>query len=131
LIEDAGAQLLFLRPRCFGKTLLLSMLENYYDVAKTGEFEALFGQLAIGRNLTPRHNCYLVLKWDFSVVAADGEPHEIRQALHDHLNARMTIFANAYRDRLTELIAFHPTNAIATFESLVGIAFSSRACRRW
>ena len=31
LIEDAGEQLLFLRPRRFGKSLLLSMLENYYD----------------------------------------------------------------------------------------------------
>jgi hypothetical protein len=28
-IEDAGDQLLFLRPRRFGKSLLLSMLENY------------------------------------------------------------------------------------------------------
>jgi len=28
LIEDAGDQLLFLRPRRFGKSLLLSMLEN-------------------------------------------------------------------------------------------------------
>jgi len=60
LIEDAGAQLLFLRPRRFGKTLL-AMLENYYDVAKTGEFEALFGTLAIGRNRTARRNRYLIL----------------------------------------------------------------------
>ncbi len=28
LIEEAGKQLLFLRPRRFGKSLLLSMLEN-------------------------------------------------------------------------------------------------------
>lgn len=34
LIEDAGKVLLFLRPRRFGKSLLLSMLENYYDVAE-------------------------------------------------------------------------------------------------
>lgn len=29
LIEELGQQLLFLRPRRFGKSLLLSMLENY------------------------------------------------------------------------------------------------------
>jgi hypothetical protein len=29
LLEDAGKQLLFLRPRRFGKSLLVSMLENY------------------------------------------------------------------------------------------------------
>jgi len=39
LIEEGGDQLLFLRPRRFGKSLLLSMLENYYDVAKADEFE--------------------------------------------------------------------------------------------
>lgn len=47
LLEDAGKQLLFLRPRRFGKSLLLSMLENYYDLAKVSHFEQLFGHLAI------------------------------------------------------------------------------------
>ena len=37
LIEEFGKHLLFLRPRRFGKSLLLSMLENYYDVAKAEE----------------------------------------------------------------------------------------------
>ena len=45
LIEEAGLQLLFLRPRRFGKSLLISMLENYYDIAKADEFEKLFGDL--------------------------------------------------------------------------------------
>jgi hypothetical protein len=31
LIENSKSQL-FIRPRRFGKSLLLSMLENYYDV---------------------------------------------------------------------------------------------------
>ena len=67
-LENAGKQLLFLRPRRFGKSLLLSMLENYYDLKKAEEFEQLFGHLAIGSNPTPKHNQYFVLKWDFSVV---------------------------------------------------------------
>ncbi|VFN04203.1 MAG: Predicted AAA-ATPase, partial [Candidatus Kentron sp. G] len=54
LLEEAGKQLLFLRPRRFGKSLLLSMLENYYDLNKAERFEELFGDLAIGRNPT----CY-------------------------------------------------------------------------
>ncbi|MGI9212421.1 MAG: AAA family ATPase, partial [Methylococcaceae bacterium] len=32
LLENAGKQLLFLRPRRFGKSLLVSMLEHYYDI---------------------------------------------------------------------------------------------------
>jgi len=55
LIEEAGDQILFLRPRRFGKSLLLSMLENYYDVAKADQFSQLFCHLAIGKNPTPIH----------------------------------------------------------------------------
>ena len=40
-LEEMGKQMLFLRPRRFGKSLLLSMLENYYDVTRAGEFEQL------------------------------------------------------------------------------------------
>ncbi len=40
LLENTKSQL-FIRPRRFGKSLVLSMLENYYDVAKKDEFEAL------------------------------------------------------------------------------------------
>jgi hypothetical protein len=119
LIEGLGDQLLFLRPRRFGKSLLLSMLENYYDVAKAGEFERLFGQLAIGRNPTPRRNQYFVMRWDFSMVAAYGSADEIAQALHDHVNGRIARFAENYRERLASPIEIHPDNAIASFEALL------------
>ena len=66
LIENAGKHLLFLRPRRFGKSLLLSMLKNYYDIAKTDEFEQLFGNLVINKKPTDLHNKYFVLEWDFS-----------------------------------------------------------------
>ena len=85
-IEETGRQLLFLRPRRFGKSLLLSMLENYYDVAKVDRFEAFFGRLAIGKNPTPLHNRFFVLKWDFSAVNPQGEVEEIKQNLYQYIN---------------------------------------------
>nr|VFK22149.1 MAG: Predicted AAA-ATPase [Candidatus Kentron sp. LPFa]VFK35183.1 MAG: Predicted AAA-ATPase [Candidatus Kentron sp. LPFa] len=57
-LEEAGKQLLFLRPRRFGKSLLLSMLENYYDRNKADRFQELFGGLAIGKAPTAEHNRY-------------------------------------------------------------------------
>jgi hypothetical protein len=48
VLETAGQQLLFLRPRRFGKSLLLSTLANYYDINKADEFARLFGDLAVG-----------------------------------------------------------------------------------
>jgi hypothetical protein len=44
-----GRQLLLLRPRRFGKSLWLSTLENYYDLARADAVRALFGHLKIGQ----------------------------------------------------------------------------------
>ena len=84
LIEDTGEYLL--RPRRFGKSLVLSMLENYYDVAKAKQFELLFGSLAIGQTPTPKHNQYFVMNWDFSAVDSTGSAEDVRQRLHNHIN---------------------------------------------
>jgi hypothetical protein len=119
LIEKAGLQLLFLRPRRFGKSLLLSMLENYYDVAKADEFESLFGDLAIGQNPTPKHNQYFVMTWDFSNVSPEGDAHEIRQALHRYLNKRIQEFALYYQPWLSVNIEIEPADAQASFQSLL------------
>jgi hypothetical protein len=118
-IEDAGEQLLFLRPRRFGKSLLLSMLENYYDLRKADEFDRLFGHLAIGRNPTPKHNQYFVLKWDFSNVNPQSEPGEVEGALHNYLNRRIQDFADYYQAQLARPIQIEPTDAVASFLSLL------------
>jgi hypothetical protein len=62
VLENTGYFFLFLRPRRFGKSLLLSMLENYYDVARKDRFQDLFGHLLIGKNPTPLRNQYFILK---------------------------------------------------------------------
>jgi len=119
VIEDAGKQLLFLRPRRFGKSLLLSLLENYYDVAKASEFDRLFGDLAIGQQPTPLHNRYFVMKWDFSTVQTYGDPEKLQRALYDHLNDQMQAFAIRYQQQLTIQITINPANALSSFASLL------------
>jgi hypothetical protein len=118
-IEDFGKELIFLRPRRFGKTLLLSMLENYYDVAKADEFERLFGHLAIGKNPTPKHNQYLVMTWDFSRVKATGDITAIEKALYNRVNHAISKFANRYDNWLQHEIRIDPEDAISSFESLL------------
>jgi len=85
LLEKSKSQL-FIRPRRFGKSLVLSMLENYYDVAKTDEFDPLFGNLAIGKNPTKARNSYFILKWDFSCVDTTGSLEDLKRSLYNHLN---------------------------------------------
>ena len=107
LVENAGRQLLFLRPRRFGKSLWLSTLENYYDLAKAGDFERLFGGLKIGQNPTPLHNRYFVLKLNFSVVDPSGDRDAIRGALFNHINGSIEEFALRYQTYLPTPIAIH------------------------
>ena len=119
LIEDAGMQLLFLRPRRFGKSLWLSVLENYYDLAKAEHFGHLFGHLDIGKNPTAKRNGYFVLKWDFSMVSPGGEAADIKKSLHNHINTRIQDFAVYYKKYLNYAIQIDPEDAAASFGSLL------------
>ncbi|MFQ5616082.1 MAG: AAA family ATPase [Anaerolineales bacterium] len=120
LLEEAGEQLVFLRPRRFGKSLLLSMLENYYDVAKADEFDRLFGHLAIGQNPTPSHNQYFILKWDFSGVDTSGDDIEtIRRSLHNYINGEIEQFLAYYRHLLDYPVTLHPTDGLRSFQSVL------------
>jgi hypothetical protein len=116
-LEEAGRQLIFIRPRRFGKTLLLSMLEHYYDVRHAREFDALFGKLAIGQHPTPARNTFLVMRWDFSLVAAHGSVEEIKTALHRHVNDRIIRFQHNHGERLPVAIDIDPVNAVSSWES--------------
>ena len=116
LLENAGKQLVFIRPRRFGKSLLLSMLGYYYDVNYADDFEKLFGRLAIGKNPTQSHNQYLVMKWDFSLINSSGDVDDIEQAIHEHLNDCIKEFAVRYNTLLTAKIEIS-TNALSSFRS--------------
>jgi hypothetical protein len=118
-LEERGKQLVFLRPRRFGKSIWISTLANYYDVARTDDFPMLFGDLAIGQDPTPLHNQHFILRWDFSKVAAFGEAETIIQVLYDHINVQIEDFSVRYAAWLPQPITIHPTNAVSSFESLL------------
>ncbi|MCL1991245.1 MAG: ATP-binding protein [Defluviitaleaceae bacterium] len=58
-----------LRPRRFGKSLFVSMLESYYDVNADHQFDDLFKGLAIYKQLTADKNNYYILRFNFSGIA--------------------------------------------------------------
>ena len=118
-LESAGNSLLFLRPRRFGKSLLLSMLANYYDVAKADSFEKIFGNLLIGKNPTDLHNKYFILEWDFSCVKASGTAHDIEKSLYDHINDCIIDFTVYYEDYLKREVKINPDNALSSIKSLI------------
>ena len=63
----------FLRPRRFGKSLFVSLLSSYYDIAAKGEFDHLFSGTYIGRDPTPLRNKYYILNFDFSGISTDSK----------------------------------------------------------
>ncbi len=71
-LESAGKYHVLMRPRRFGKSLFVSMLEHYYDVKLGDEFEEFFGKLHIGQHPTPLKNAYQVLFMDFSGIDTDA-----------------------------------------------------------
>jgi hypothetical protein len=71
-LENRCEYALFLRPRRFGKSMLLSMLEYYYDYKKEHEFERIFSKTWIGSNPTSLKNSFAVLKLDLSGIKTDS-----------------------------------------------------------
>ena len=68
MIEAAPFYLFCIRPRRFGKSLWLSLLQHYYDVNQADNFTFLFGETYIGQHPTPERNSYLILFLNFAVV---------------------------------------------------------------
>lgn len=120
-IEHSSQHLLFLRPRRFGKSLLLGMLENYYDQRKQGQFQSLFGHLNIGKNPTPKHNQYFVLRLDFSMVDGQGSVAEIKRALHAHINECVREVQRRYPETFADL-HFNEENSLIALHDLAAIA---------
>ncbi|SMP50691.1 Predicted AAA-ATPase [Desulfonatronum zhilinae] len=121
LLEQGKFQL-FIRPRRFGKSLLLSTLHNYYDLASAHLFDEMFGPLAIGRNPTPLRNSFFMLQLDFSCVDPTGTVDRIRRALHDHVNVRIESFLKYYQDYGVQGVGIDPDNALSSLESLASSA---------
>jgi len=74
LEQQANRFLFFLRPRKFGKSLFVSMLEYYYGMQHKEDFGRIFGKYYIGQHPTPAANSYLVLTLDFSGISTDNRP---------------------------------------------------------
>lgn len=76
LLERQPPYLFLIRPRRFGKSLFLAMLETYYSIDYADSFNDLFGNLYIGQHPTKWHNRYLVMRFNFSEVKARLEDLE-------------------------------------------------------
>ncbi|WP_448530029.1 AAA family ATPase [Raineya sp.] len=70
LLEEYS-NVVYLRPRRFGKSLFVSLLGYYYDIRHKERFEALFAQLYIGKNPTALASSFRILNFNFSGINTD------------------------------------------------------------
>ncbi|NBC09418.1 MAG: AAA family ATPase [Bacteroidetes bacterium] len=113
----------FLRPRRFGKSLSVSIMEHYYGKAHKDNFQRLFGQYYIGQHPTPRANAYLVLKLDFSGVETsrpeDVYKHflsKVKDGIIETMRTYPEIYAAEDRERIRQ--AEYPSLALQAFISI-------------
>ena len=96
----------FIRPRRFGKTCWLSMLESYYDRNQADDFERVFGDLDICRQPTANRGRYVVVRFNFSTFGSmpanlEREFDEYcRRHVRDAVEDNPDLFPDAAFDRI-------------------------------
>ena len=110
-MEQVGNFLLLVRPRRFGKSLFLNMLEAYYDVNEKSGFEELFSGLYVADHPTENRNKYQVMHLDFSRVGSDVD--RLQYNFDCYLSLRCESFAKAYA-------AFYPGNIVDEIKQIQG-----------
>ena len=96
ILEEQPSNLFFIRPRRFGKSLFISMMQAYYDKAKAGRFDELFGNLWIGTHPTPLKSRYQVLYLDFSRIQGNIDSLEVH--FNSYCCDQVNDFIDTYRD---------------------------------
>lgn len=93
---------IFLRPRRFGKTLLCSMLECYYDINRRDTFEELFSHTWIGQHPTEEKNSCLIMRFNFSEVMVSVDLKEMKRNFDIICSAVFSEFVIYYKKFFNE-----------------------------
>ena len=102
-MERAGNFLFLVRPRRFGKSLFLSMLEAYYDINEKDNFQELFQGMYVADHPTEYRNSFQVLHLDFSLVGSDVE--NLKTNFSNYLTSCCETFVRKYASYYPDGIA--------------------------
>lgn len=96
LLEDMGNYLFLIRPRRFGKSVFVSMMQAYYDIAKADRFDMLFDGLWIKEHPTPLKNAFQIIYFDFSIVGTGFNEQELEENFNKYCGQVLDVFAEIY-----------------------------------
>ena len=111
--EHTSNYLFLIRPRRFGKSVFVTMLQAYYDIAKADHFDTLFDGLWIQQHPTPLKNAFQVIYFDFSLIGASGDVAVLEENFSMYCGQILDRFADDYG-------SFYEEEFVRTVKSLQG-----------
>lgn len=102
LLEQQPDSLFYIRPRRFGKSLFISMLQAYYDKAMSDRFDSLFGGFWVHEHPTPLRGRYQMLYLDFSQVGGDID--QISTHFEEYCKVKLDGFMRKYQNEYPEVV---------------------------
>ena len=122
MLEDEADALFFIRPRRFGKSLFISMMQAYYDIGMRDRFQELFGNLWIGSHPTEYQGQFQILYLDFSKIG--GDITELKENYNTYCNDCIDNFIEKYQEYYPERVVEKVLKAetAARKLNLIGIA---------
>ena len=99
-VDKTIKYLFLIRPRRFGKSVFVSMMQAYYDIAKADRFDTLFDGLWIKEHPTPLKNAFQVIYFDFSLAGAGME--RLEYTFNDYCCTVLDRFIERYQSYYDE-----------------------------
>ena len=86
-----------LRPRRFGKSTFVQMLDYFYDIAKKDQYDEVFRGTKIHEMNLPSHNSYHVISFEFSEIFGNTS-QELIKKFSSNILGSIRDFRTRYKD---------------------------------
>ena len=110
-LELAGNFFYFVRPRRFGKSLFLNMLEAYYDINEKDNFNELFKGMYVEQHPTKEMGQFQVLHLDFSLVGSnlDRLEEDFNRYCGSEVDSFIESYQRFYEPHIVQRVLSQPT----------------------
>ena len=119
---------ILLRPRRFGKTTFVQMLDYFYDISKKDQYDEVFRGTKIHEMNLPSHNTYHVLNLEFSDIFGNTSD-QLVEGFTSNIIDSITDFIDRYPEVKFEVDEYKnktPSALINTFFTSCKIAFKGK-----
>jgi hypothetical protein len=108
-LEDLSNFIFIIRPRRFGKSLWINLLQYYYDINLKDYFSELFKETSIGKHPTPNKNSYLTISFNFAMV--DPAVDRVLIAFQRYIDRIINDFLERYKqyfdsNKISEILSY-------------------------